>query len=374
MRYFFALLFLINCFLNAVEERDYFKCWGTPKLPGAESLPSIDADELKDYSFSVTYALDGGRFGDQLLNYLKALWVSWKFNLPLIFRPFDYSNELMLSEYHEISLNEEVIRSFSAQFGYFSDLDFEKSAKVFSHLKSTHEKNLPLLWNIGLLTPLLENYFCEKLDDEDFRSLLQKLVKPKNEISLLSMPMDRKTIAIHVRTGKDYDWEINIRNMPTKFPPETFYLGALKQAAAYFGDEPLYVHIFTDHPEPPQIEARLMKEFNRLGLANDVIFNCRREGNSHTQNVVEDMFSMAEFDCLIRPDSSLSQISAILGAPILEIRPSRWGQCRVDKEGALVKDKQGRSIVDLLVVLRLERGRSINEMFLAPVESSILFD
>ncbi len=381
-RNYLITLSILSCLictsLKAVEEKDWVNCWSTPELPGTEWLPSIDVDELEGYSISVTYALDGGRFGDQITNYVKALWISWKYNLPLIYRPFDYSDQLVLSDFHKTTLNEGVIKSFSAKFGYFSFLELEKTAKVFAYLnKETNhqnDKNKQLLWNIGLLTPFIEEHFCEKLDNEEFRSLLQKLVKPKGDLALLPLPIDRKTIAIHVRTGVGYDLEVNIRNMPTKFPPDSFYLAGLKQAAIYFKEEPLYIYIFTDHPEPTVIEDKFLKALKIWGIENEVIMDCRRSGNTHTQNVLEDMFSMAQFDCLIHPDSSLSRLAAIIAAPILVIKPSHWAEHRKGEDGASILDKQGNKIIDPLVVERVERGRSIRDMHVVPIESSMLFD
>lgn len=43
--------------------------WGITEIPGTEGLPSIGVEEIENYSISVTYALDGGRFGDQITNY-----------------------------------------------------------------------------------------------------------------------------------------------------------------------------------------------------------------------------------------------------------------------------------------------------------------
>ena len=373
-----ALSSLICVSLNAVIERDWMNDWFTPELPGTQELPSIGVDEIENYSIAVTYALDGGRFGDQLTNYAKALWISWKYNLPLIYRPFDYSDQLVLSDVHRTTLNERVIKSFSAKFGYYSVLELEKAAKVFSCLgKETNRQNdkkPQLLWNIGLLTPFIEEHFCEKFDDAEFRSLLQKLVKPKGELALISPPTDRKSVAIHVRTGIGYDLEVNIRNMPTKFPPESFYLAGLKQAAIYFEEQPLYVYIFTDHPEPALIEDKILKALNIWGIKNDVLIECRRSGNTHTRNVLEDLFSMTQFDCVIHPDSSLSRFAALISAPILEIKPSHWAECRKSEDGSFVLDKQKNVIVDPLVIERVERGKEIRQMFLSPIESSVLFE
>ena len=377
-KYLFVCLIVKVCLtftlVDAVEERDWTDCWPNKELPGTESLPSINANEIDGYSFSVTYALDGGRFGDQLTNYLKALWVSWKFNLPIIYRPFDYSDQLMLSDYHEVSLNDEVIKSFSAKLEYFSYLDIESSSKVFNYLEQTtqHPKK-KLLWNIGLLTPLIEEHFCEKMDDEEFRSLLQKLVKPKHELPLIALPKDCKTIALHVRTGVGYDLDINIRKMPTKFPPTSFYLSCLKLASLHYEGQPLYIHIFTDHPEPTTIKERFYEELTKWGIENVLIINCRETGNFHTENVLEDMFSMMHFDCLIHPDSSLSRLAAIIAAPSLEMKPSHWAEYRKDPLGNPVLDKQGSLIVDPIIIERLGPGKPIKSMSTALINDLMLF-
>jgi hypothetical protein len=338
-----------------------------------ERLSSIEVDDIENYAISVTYALDGGRFGDQLTNYVRALWISWKYHLPLIFRPFEYSDQLALSDFHQTVLNDEALNSFSAKFGYFSFLELEKTAKVFGILgRGTHHQPQKLLWNIGMLTPFIEEHYCEKLDDEEFRELLQKLVKPKHELDLLPLPKDIKTVAIHVRTGIGYDWALNIRNMPTKFPPDTFYLAGLKQAALYFKGQQLYVYIFTDHPEPAVLEERFIQALKSLNIENDVSLDCRRVGNHYTQNVLEDMFSMSQFDCIIHPDSSLSRFAAILTAPILEIKPSHWAEHRKNGDGTPMLDRQKNVIVDPLVIERIERGKPIRCMHVAPIEPKML--
>lgn len=343
-----------------------------------EDISSVEIDDIENYSISVTYAMDGGRFGDQLTNYARALWISWKYKLPLVYRPFDYSDQLVLSDFHKTVLNEQTIKSFSAKFGYYSFWEMEKTVKVFAYLsKEANYQNgskKQLLWNIGLLTPFIEEHFCEKLDDEEFRALLQKLVKSKSELALVVPPKDRKTVAIHVRTGIGYDLEVNIRNMPTKFPPDTFYLAALKQAAIYFEEQPLYVYIFIDHPEPALIGDKFFEALNVWGIKNDVLIDCRRSGNTHTQNILEDFFSMTLFDCVIHPDSSLSRFAATISAPILEIKPSHWAECRKDEEGSLILDKKSNVIVDPLVIERVSRGKEIHQIYLLPIESSMLFD
>src|SRR5271156_1825171 len=47
---------------------------------------------------AITYPATGCRFGDNLLAYLNARWLSYKYNLPFLYRQFPYSDQLALHE------------------------------------------------------------------------------------------------------------------------------------------------------------------------------------------------------------------------------------------------------------------------------------
>src|SRR5665213_983093 len=56
---------------------------------------------LVSYSYAheekaVTYEFSGGRLGDNLLSYLHAKWISYRHQIPLLYKPFKYSDKLML--------------------------------------------------------------------------------------------------------------------------------------------------------------------------------------------------------------------------------------------------------------------------------------
>ena len=379
MKIYVLILLFVTYSLKAREERNWYSIeeWTNQELTYSQGMKLISVDEIDDYAVSVTYALDGGRFGDQLTNYLKALWISYKYDTPLIYRPFDCSEKLVLSDIHTNLFSEEKVKSFDAKLEYFTPFEPHKTATVFQFLDKMPNHRDPnkkkLIWNIGLLTSFIEGHVCEKMEDDGFRRLIQKLIKPKEKLELLSIPQNYKSIAIHVRTGVGFDWEINIRNMPTKFPKDSFYLGSLKQALDYFKGEPLYVYIFTDHPQPEVIEKRYQKEIETWNLENEIILDCRRDGNHHTAHVLEDFFSMALFDCIIHGDSSFSRLAAILSAPMLEFCPSLWGELRLDLDGQILLDRDGQFIVDPLMVEREEKGKSIIRMELSPIDPSFLF-
>lgn len=294
---------------------------------------------------AVTYALDCGRFGDQLINYIKALWVSWKYDLPLLYKPFSYSEELVLSQAH----------LFFQEKGDLEAISF-------------HSEMAPLnkvLYVVSYYTP-----FIEEWEDEAFRNYLQGLVKPLKKIKPLRIPKGRIAVAIHVRRGGGYDCCQS--QAPTKFPPDTFYLNGLKRVADHFKGKSLYVHIFTDDRKPKRIIDKFFKELKNWGITNNVRIGGRTKKNRHDKMVLEDFFAMAQFDCLIRPDSSFSRAVGALSGPSLEITPLGV-DCRKDELGDPIRDKEGNVIVDNWIKFRPQKGKNVSHTQVALIDSSMLY-
>lgn len=369
-------VFLVPVLVHGIEEKDWVNTWPTEELQGTEKFVAVEPEQITDYAVSITYALDRGRFGDQLANYIKALWVSWKYELPLVYRPFDYSDELMLSTLHSHNFNEESLKSFSKKVEFIHSV--EKTQKVFDQLeKLKNSQQHPmdrLLCIISFLTPFVEEQEDEKWDDENFRTILQEFIRPKQAIEPLKFPDHHVTVALHVRTGEGYDWQLNIDNMPTKFPADTFYLNSLKQIANHFEGQPLYVRIFTDDPQPTIIRDRYLSKLKDWGIENPIMIDCRISGNSHDSNVLEDFFMMTQFDCLIRPDSNFSRCVSGICGPVVEAKPSKWDEYRKDENGKPLKDKNGKLIVDSQIIYRTAKGKNIIQRRIAKIESDMLFN
>ena len=47
---------------------------------------------MSDKKIGITYALSGGRLGDNLIAYLHARWVAITYDLPFVFKEFPYAN------------------------------------------------------------------------------------------------------------------------------------------------------------------------------------------------------------------------------------------------------------------------------------------
>lgn len=280
-------------------------------------------------SSAVTYKLDCGRFGDQLLNYIKALWISWKYSLPLLYRPFAYSDQLELSKIHTSIFNNLVLKNYKTL------IEFDNKTEASEIIKQLDKNQNDILYLISFYAPMWE------WEDEEFRKKLSELIRPIKFIETLKLPQDRITVAVHVRSrNNSYDLQSVIDNMPTKFPPHSFYINGLKHISNYFKNEPLFVYIFTDDPKPILIRDLYLKE-----LKGDIEIECRVSENNHDINVLEDFFSMIKFDCLIRPHSSFSGSVAAISGPLVEIIPSEWSN--------------KISVIDSLVKIRSAKGKKL---------------
>ncbi len=273
---------------------------------------------------------DAGRTGDKLIQVAKALWVSHLFNQPFVSSPFKYSDKLML---------------------HLVDDEFAKSAVAsLAKVKVMNEKTLDLrrnvLYQVGYK---FKATFWEKVlevttwkglfDNEEFLKKLRTYVAPSFFIKPIAIPKDHISVAVHVRKGGGIDHPLysdKIRRTfadhlwPVKFPPESYYIKQIQQISVLLQDQPLYVHIFTDDRNPRQIVERFKKAVTK----NNITYGCRENANFHDSNVLEDLFNMTRFDCLIRGGSNYGQVVHLLGDYKIAIyaKDARWhgNQMHVD--------------------------------------------
>lgn len=287
-------------------------------------------------SKAVTYETTSGRFGDNLLSYLHAKWISYKYDIPLIYKPFIYSNKLSmdgkypyysrktLKQYKKIlefdHSSIELFKDSSSNLyiiPYFPESKYEKENGI--SFKGGPWAYIPVDWN-----------------DQSFIQEVMKDLLPKEPIFSIQLPVDRINVAIHVRRGGNYD-PVSLRSeFPLKFLSEEFFIEQLKNLFSLLKENPLYVYIFTDDTKPMQIVNKIAKNFH----GSDIIFDCRSKNNSDTVNVLEDFFSMMQFDCLIHSESNYSLIPSKLVNYLVSIFPDSF--CK--ENGQIIYDHVAVSI------------------------------
>lgn len=249
---------------------------------------------------AVTYDFSGGRFGDNVLAYLHTKWLSYHYQIPLLYKPFRYSAEL--------NMDDMEIRYDDARHKYSQEL------KLSAHIPNPFDADCIFVcpyfpeieWELRK-----EYYFTFPVDwkNKEWRKIAKEMISFKGDRQLTYPPQDMLSVAIHMREGGDFDDEEHKIKHPLKTPPITFYIDSLKMVLDLCKDKMIYCHLFTDALQP---ESWVDKIVQALPKDAPIVFNYRKENNRHDSNVLEDFFSLFNFDILIRAESNFSIVPGLI--------------------------------------------------------------
>jgi hypothetical protein len=269
---------------------------------------------------AVTYEQSPGRFGDNLLSYIHAKWISYKYAIPLLYKPFVYSDRLVMHTGEPWYTN-----ALQKTFSRCIILGKNRSVKLTDSSstlylvpyfpESKSERNNGVSFTGGAW-----DYFEVDWDDQGFIAELRKMIVPIQPIKRMVLPAGRITVAIHARKGGIHDTPETLPIFPLKFLPDEFYIAQIKRLYDLLDKRPLYVHIFTDDHAP----AVIMRKFQQSLKDLDIMWGCREHGNSETANVIEDFFAMDQFDCLIHSESNFSFIMNKINNYMISIYPDSF--------------------------------------------------
>jgi len=282
-------------------------------------------------NLAISYGFSGGRFGDNLLSFAHAAWLSHALGVPLVYVPFPFSDRLKLHT-HPGVLRADSIAGYDMQ-PLGAEAEYLKFFNVLSSGRLSHKTVFTLRYYPEAheqydAHPQLPQHLYVNWDDPAFIQLLRTYIAPVHSLPKLTLPKDRMTVALHVRKGGDFDpkgWEMS---SPLIGPPDTFYIEALKLLHSVV-DQPLYVFIFTDHLNPHEILEKMAAAFK----GSDIIFDCRQ---GRPADFMEDFFSMGDFDYLIRAGSNFSLLVSHLFPFKIVVSPMRARQinkntCVIDR-------------------------------------------
>lgn len=269
---------------------------------------------------AVTYLLSGGRFGDNLIAYFHAKWVSYKFNIPILIQEFKYSNQLVIHQQEKKMLTNSINEFKVSELKKFKKIiNFERG-----DIPSFPEEDT--LYIIPYFSEILDEYtqkgvnwpyFKINWNDRQFKNILKKLIAPINKLNLINIPTHKISIAIHLRTGRGYEENLDTA-FPLKSPHLNFYINSIKKIVKFFKNKPLFIFIFSDDPNPEKFVDTLRKH-----APSDKIEWAYRKNNFHDANVLEDFFNLINFDCIIRSESNFSLCASKLTDYLVEISPQK---------------------------------------------------
>ena len=210
---------------------------------------------------AITYEFNGGRFGDCLSTYCKAKWFSHKYKLPLLYRPFTYSDQLRLHTV-ETMYSDKQKQSFDAIVTVNSETDIKNNKKT----------NVLFVSNFYSQTPGLYEY---GLQNKEFDADIKKMLTPINKPNPILKPEGSVTAAVHVRKGGGFDKplssDVNSKKdgqyadqiWPTKFPPDQYYCDQIKVLRKLVdSDLLLIIYLFTDDPDPATLAQKYSDYLN----------------------------------------------------------------------------------------------------------------
>ena len=118
---------------------------------------------------------------------------------------------------------------------------------------------------------------------------------------------------IFFKKNRDKKW-------PLKFPPDQYYVDQIKLLSEMLENRLLYVHIFTDDKNPKALCKKIKTAVNK----SNITFACRSDNNNNLMRTTsfDDLFSLAQFDCIIRSGSNFARVSQIIGNHKIIIFPT----------------------------------------------------
>ncbi len=259
---------------------------------------------------AVTYDFSGGRFGDNLVSYLHGKWVAHVLQIPFLYRPFEFSDQLVMDR-------EE---SCMSDFQFKVKLRYRKGMDLISLKRSGVLAIIPFFpefeWEIKNLD---YGYPHMKVnwDDVEFQKKYKPMVRPLRPIEYIDVPSGRISVAIHFRSAMGLSSDQDFVNLTQRFLPLDYYITQWKKLLEVLQDRPIYVHLFTDDPNPEAV----LENFRSTSPDADVIYGCRFPEEKPTDNVLDDFFRLSRFDCIIRSDSNFSLCAALVGDVAVEMFP-----------------------------------------------------
>ncbi len=270
-----------------------------------------------DYSeyHAISYEYCPGRFGDKILGYSHARYLSYITQIPFLSRSSSNKDYLLsdhlMTDYESFPFQEKA-RHYSQVFHIKSS---DTLAEFFRMIQEpgtpptlfmveyfpsdVFEWNLTPSWTTALVIPWKE---------EGFANYLRKSLQPKIPIPDFTVE-GRLNVADHMRdlSGGDVD-HISRRFLPLKHPYIDYHERQIRRVYEWSGKKPMHVFIFSDTKTPLEFLEQIKSRFPH----EDILFKIQVLEQPDVNYVVQDFFAMQKFDVLITTQSNFSMMASRL--------------------------------------------------------------
>lgn len=260
---------------------------------------------------AITYSFSGGRLGDNLVSYFHARWLSYKYGLPFLYKPFPDSENFYL---HGMDQTEGKNFSFKylISIAKESNIHTASSSSLFivPYFPETRGEYEWIKNAVGRIP-----FFSVDWEDPNFAEEVKNCLQPKQSVKTLNLPSDCITVALHLRRGHEAKNRALVVSFPLKFASDEYYINQIRRVATIFPDKKLYIYIFTDDENPQAI----VKKYHEALKNPNIDFDYGK--NKGPNSLLEDFYSISKFNCCILCQSNFSVIASKLGNYTLLISP-----------------------------------------------------
>lgn len=294
----------------------------------------VQKPDLRESSM-ITYGLSGSRFGDGLVCYIHAKWLSYKYGIPVLYTPFPQSEYLSLAD-------KEVNQTVRPQESFKEIVHLTSKANIDRLKNHKAEKNILYIipyyseYEGECNNAFFKQFITIDWRDQEFKNLLRAHIASDHVSPKPVLLPDMVNVALHLRTGRGFDnlakpgddYKQAIKGakqfcnvyFPLKLPALNFYSNALHQLCLLLKNQRVHVHIFTDDSHPEEVIESLKHEM--AGKAHSCVIEYTHDTTSQNDlDIMTDFFAMTHYDCLIRPASNFSYCAAKISDFLLEISP-----------------------------------------------------
>lgn len=302
---------------------------------------------------AITYDLSRcGRLGDKIVTYCKAKYLSEKFCLPFLFKPFAYSDNFAM-HFQEQHYSSDIHFAKQVRVRYVSQINPGASNTLylvdmytFINEPTDNEKQ-----NIKQTLSKEKEFWIDEIyehmqEDLSFKHVVKKMLKPvkfNHYIKHEDESRDAITIAVHIRKGSNGDRPLLSKQLytlteddlkdvkevklptgfhdvanPLKFVPEQYYINQINKLVHCFPNKMFRIFIFTDSPRPAEVLNNIKTNCN----ADNCIISLKT--NQWQDDGIKDICEMAQCDCLIRSCSHFAGVSQFIGCHKLIISPKNY--------------------------------------------------
>lgn len=239
-----------------------------------------------------------GRLGNNLVTFSHALYCSYLYDYPLYYYPFRHSEKLALSRLYP--RRQELPKTFSKRVivRSLSDITFAKNVKY----------EIPFAADF-YSSPLADDRsITPRYSDPGFVRRLKACIYPIVPIREVVPPSGIPSVAVHLRTGGTFDPDRSKDRFAYKFIDKASCLKMVVWLSRSLRARGVYAHIFTDDRYP----GRILEWFEQHSDIGNIKWGITID-NTDPYRMLSDLFSMPNFDYLVRPRSDFSLFAQVLG-------------------------------------------------------------